>query len=194
MKAITVNGTIKKYNKIPKRWRRLATPDMVTVGYNYLTNEQHELDGFRDLVKPQYDDATQRLGQMIFDEDADNYTFEIVEMTEEEIAEELQRKEDNDDYSKELAMRKADGVIAFDRAMAFIMRRKDNGDINENQASRIVKEIYPLIEPLHKGLWLLVQENVQESDAPNNDDILDIFNTILNKINQYITDNYETTN
>ena len=47
MKAITVNGTIKKYKIIPKKWRRLATPDKITVGYNYLTNEEHELDGFR---------------------------------------------------------------------------------------------------------------------------------------------------
>ena len=191
MKAITVNGTIKKYNKIPKRWRRLATPDKITVGYNYLSSEQHELDGFRDLVKPEYDDATQRLGQMIYDESNDNYTFEIIEMSEEEIAEELQRKEDNDESANELARLKADGVLYFDRAIAFVMRRKAKGDINENQASRIVKEIYPLIEPLHKGLWMLVQDNLDESDAPNNDDILDIFNTIKNKINQYITDNYE---
>jgi hypothetical protein len=191
MKAITVNGTIKKYNKIPKNWRRLATPDRLTVGYDkYLSNEEHELDGFRDLVKPQYDDATQRLGQMIYDEDADNYTFEIVEMTEEEIAEELQRKEDNDQSAKDLARFKADGILYFDRAMAFVMRRKDNGDINENQASRIVKEIYPLIEPLHKGLWLLVKDNIDESDAPNNDDILDIFNTIKSKINEYVTNNF----
>ena len=191
MKAITVNGTIKKYNKIPKRWRRLATPDKITVGYNYLPSEEHELDGFRDLVKPEYDDATQRLGQMIYDESNDNYTFEIVEMSEEEIAEELQRKEDNDESANELARLKADGVLYFDRAIAFVMRRKAKGNINENQASRIVKEIYPLIEPLHKGLWMLVQDNLDESDAPNNDDILDIFNTIKNKINQYITDNYE---
>ena len=114
MKAITVNGTIKKYNKIPKNWRRLVTPDRVTVGYDkYLSNEEHELDGFRDLVKPEYDDATQRLGQMIYDEDADNYTFEIVEMPEEEIAEELQRKEDNDESANELARLKADGAISF---------------------------------------------------------------------------------
>ena len=190
MKAITVNGTVKKYNKIPKKWRRLATPDKITVGYNYLTNEEHELDGFRELVKPEYDDTTQRLGQMIYDEDADNYTFEIVEMSEEEIAEELQRKEDNDQSAKDLARFKADGILYFDRAIAFVMRRKANGEINENQASRIVKEIYPLIEPLHKGLWMLVQDNLDESDAPNNDDILDIFNTIKSKINEYVTNNF----
>ena len=30
---------------------------------------------------------------------------------------------------------------------------------------------------------MLVQDNLNESDAPNNDDILDIFNTIKSKIN-----------
>ncbi len=186
MKAITVNGTIKKYNKIPKKWRRLATPDKITVGYNYLTNEEHEKDGFRDLVKPEYDDATQRLGAMVFDKDSDNYSFEIVEMTEEEIAEELQRKEDNDQSSKDLAKLKADGIINFDRAIAFVMRRKENGRINENQANSVIKELYPLIEPLHSGLWVLVKHNLDDFEEPTNPEILDIFNTIKKKVNLYI--------
>jgi len=189
MKAITINGTIKKYNKIPKRWRRLATPDKITVGYNYLPSEEHELDGFRDLVKPEYDDATQRLGQMIYDEDADNYTFEIVEMSEEEIAEELQRKEDNDESANELARLKADGALAFDRAIAFILRRKKNGDIGDNQANRIIKDMYPMIEPLYKGLWMLVKENLDDATVPSNAEIQFIFNKIKDKVNDYIDNN-----
>ena len=190
MKAITVNGTIKKYNKIPKRWRRLATPDRVTVGYDkYLSNEEHELDGFRDLVKPEYDDATQRLGQMIYNEDADNYTFEIVEMSEEEIAEELQRKEDNDQSAKDLARCKADGILYFDRAIAFVMRRKKNGDIGNNQANRIIKDMYPMIEPLYKGLWMLVKENLDDATVPSNEEIQFIFNKIKDKVNEYININ-----
>ncbi len=190
MKAITINGTIKKYNKIPRNWRRLATPDRVTVGYDkYLSNEEHELDGFRDLVKPQYDDATQRLGQMIYDESADNYTFEIVEMSEEEIAEELQRKEDNDESANELARLKADGALHFDRAIAFILRRKKNGDIGENQANRIIKDMYPMIEPLYKGLWMLVKENLDDATVPSNAEIQFIFNKIKDKVNEYIDNN-----
>ena len=190
MKAITVNGTIKKYNKIPRNWRRLATPDRVTVGYDkYLSNEEHELDGFRDLVKPEYDDATQRLGQMIYNEDADNYTFEIVEMSEEEIAEELQRKEDNDESANELARLKADGALAFDRAIAFVMRRKKNGDIGNNQANRIIKDMYPMIEPLYKGLWMLVKENLDDATVPSNEEIQFIFNKIKDKVNEYININ-----
>ena len=190
MKAITVNGTINKYNKIPKRWRRLATPDKITVGYNYLPSEEHELDGFRDLVKPEYDDATQRLGQMIYDEDADNYTFEIVEMSEEEIAEELQRKEDNDESANELARLKADGALAFDRAIAFVMRRKKNGNIGDNQEAAIIREIYPMIEPLYKGLWKLTKEKLDNATIPSNPEIQLIFNKIIDKINQYITNNF----
>ena len=189
MKAITVNGTIKKYNKIPKRWRRLATPDKITVGYNYLPSEEHELDGFRDLFKPEYDDTTQRLGQMIYDEDADNYTFEIVEMSEEEIAEELQRKDDNDESANELARLKADGALAFDRAIAFVMRRKKNGNIGNNQANRIIKDMYPMIEPLHKGLWMLVKENLDDATVPSNEEIQFIFNKIKDKVDKYINNN-----
>ena len=154
-----------------------------------MSNEEHELDGFRDLVKPEYDDATQRLGQMIYNEDADNYTFEIVEMSEEEIAEELQRKEDNDQSAKDLARCKADGILYFDRAIAFVMRRKKNGNIGNNQANRIIKDMYPMIEPLYKGLWMLVKENLDDATVPSNEEIQFIFNKIKDKVNEYINNN-----
>lgn len=191
MKAITVNGQIKVFNKIPNQWYRIATPNQLTVGYNTLSNEEHEADGWRDIVDPVgFDPYTERKTAPIYNEADDNYTWETEDLTEDEAIEYVQEQEDKDEDALQLLKYKRDGVKAFDRAMALIMRRQRNGNITGSQAKAFAQGIYPEIEPLYKGLWQVAKANLNIATPPVNEELLDIWNIIVIKINKYIDNNY----
>ena len=70
MKAIEINGSIKKYSSIPKSWGG------VFAGFNLLSDEALETYGFYDVVEPDgYDSQIHDLGEIEFDAGNSVFTY-----------------------------------------------------------------------------------------------------------------------
>ena len=75
MKAIQINGAIKKYTTIPKSWGN------VICGFDLLSSSDWEAAGFYDVVTPSYDSAIQYLGDLEWDADSSTFTYPIIDRT-----------------------------------------------------------------------------------------------------------------
>ncbi len=203
-KAITVTEELKQSNKqifgslIEGSIRQIAIPNSFfsltynpgqrTDGYRTLANSIHESDGFFDVVFPGFDPATQKLGSIFFN--TTNFTFPVVALTAQEQTDFQQQVDDNDSSSAFIQNHKVNGVIAFDRAMSLIQRRLDNAIITGPQALGLAQGLYPELEPLYKGAWRLVKDNLATVTPPVNVDLLAIFNLIKDAVDQYVADNF----
>lgn len=84
MKAREENGTIKIYPEIPKDWNNI-------LNFRNASDETHRSEGFFDLVTPEYNSETQKLGDIFFDTPNFVFTFNVFDKTQEEILEEKER-------------------------------------------------------------------------------------------------------
>ena len=75
MKAIQINGAIKRYTTIPKAWGNTIG------GFDLLSSTEWEAAGFYDVVSPSYDSATQYLGDLEWDGDASVFTYPVIDRT-----------------------------------------------------------------------------------------------------------------
>ena len=75
MKAIQINGAIKRYTTIPKAWGN------VIGGFDLLSSTEWEAAGFYDVVTPDYDSATQKLGDLEWDADSNTFTYPVINKT-----------------------------------------------------------------------------------------------------------------
>ena len=75
MKAIQIDGAIKRYTTIPKAWGN------VIGGFDKLSSTEWEASGFYDVVTPSYDSATQYLGDLEWDGDASVFTYPVIDRT-----------------------------------------------------------------------------------------------------------------
>lgn len=78
MKAIEKDGQIKTYHQIPRSWG-------LTDGYDKLPTQKHYDDGWRDVVKPDFDANTEKIGAIYFDAQNDVFTYPVEALTDEEI-------------------------------------------------------------------------------------------------------------
>jgi hypothetical protein len=75
MKAIQIDGAIKRYTTIPKAWGN------VIGGFDLLSSSDWEEAGFYDVVTPDYDSATQNLGDLEWDADSSTFTYPVINKT-----------------------------------------------------------------------------------------------------------------
>lgn len=75
MKAIQIDGAIKRYTTIPKAWGN------VIGGFDLLSSSDWEAAGFYDVVTPDYDSATQNLGDLEWDADSSTFTYPVINKT-----------------------------------------------------------------------------------------------------------------
>jgi hypothetical protein len=75
MKAIQIDGAIKRYTTIPKAWGN------VIGGFDLLSSTDWEAAGFYDVVAPDYDSATQKLGDLEWDADSSTFTYPVINKT-----------------------------------------------------------------------------------------------------------------
>ena len=75
MKAIQIDGAIKRYTTIPKAWGNTIG------GFDLLSSTEWEAAGFYDVVTPSYDSATQYLGDLEWDGDASVFTYPVIDRT-----------------------------------------------------------------------------------------------------------------
>ena len=71
MKAIQVNGAIKKFASLPKVW----TDENGT----HLNIKDGQAYGFYNVVTPTYDSATQLLGDIQWDADSNTFTYPVLD-------------------------------------------------------------------------------------------------------------------
>ncbi len=117
-------------------------------------------------------------------------SFPIIALTAQEVIDHQQGVDDSDGSSETVQNHKFKGIEGFDRAIALIQRRFDNGVITANQAKGLAQALYPDLEPLYKGLWQLVKMNLDAVTPPTNADLLEIFNKIKNGVDNYVTNNF----
>ena len=110
MKGINLNGTIKTYSSVPKTWGNI-------LGVNYMSDEDLKGLGFYDVVTPSTS-ASQQLGDIFFDADAEVFTYPVESRTfDQTVAELKEQKIANlkDLYNRELA--KTDWIIIRDQEL-----------------------------------------------------------------------------
>ena len=75
MVAVQHEGAIKKFSSVPKSWGN------VMGGFNYLSQTELEAYGFYNVVTPEYNLATQYLGDLEWDADASVFTYPVIDRT-----------------------------------------------------------------------------------------------------------------
>ena len=86
MKSNLTESPFRQYSKLPKSWP--ARPRLIN--YDKADPAIHYEDGWRAVVFPDYDVALQRLGELIFDEENDHFTYAVIDKSAEEL--EAERK------------------------------------------------------------------------------------------------------
>ena len=81
MIAIDVNGTIKTYFSIPKSWGN-------QIGINYMTESEQNSLGFYPVVEPTIQ-ASQEFGDLYFDQENNEFTYQVNNVTISETVSEL---------------------------------------------------------------------------------------------------------
>tara|TARA_R100000654_G_scaffold1692_7_gene6238 strand:- start:4858 stop:5328 length:471 start_codon:yes stop_codon:yes gene_type:complete len=89
MKAIEINGQIKKYDRLPKSWGN------VLGGFDLLSDEQLKTYGFYDVVIPDYDVRIQELGDLYFDSASETFTKDVSNRTWTQTLAELKEQQIN---------------------------------------------------------------------------------------------------
>lgn len=110
----------------------------------------HYQHGWRDLVTPEIDHATEKLGELYFDEANDVVTYEVIEKTQQEIEAEVMAQ-------AQLAQEEALMAIKNSKILAEIQEFEDE-DALQNQSA------YPLWEA---GVYVALDEKRQDLDVNN---------------------------
>jgi len=75
MKAIQIDGAIKRFTKVPNSWGN------VMGGFNHLSDTELQEYGFYNVVTPDYNSATQYLGDLEWDADNSIFTYPVIDRT-----------------------------------------------------------------------------------------------------------------
>jgi len=142
MKTNINENPLKEYSQIPAIWQGIN-------GYQYAT-EQHYEDGWRDIVIPEIDHTTEKLGELIYDEANDVVTYEVIENTQQDIEAEIMAQ-------AKIAQEEALMAINNSKLLSEIQEFEDE-DALQNQSA------YPLWEA---NIYVSVGEKRQDLDANN---------------------------
>ncbi len=110
MKININDNPLKAYASIPKFWNGVHF-------YNNLEESEHISDGWRDLIVPEIDHTTEKLGELIYDEANDVGTYEVLEKTEQEIKDE---KLQNSEAEKQNLFTKLQETLLADKLLEVI--------------------------------------------------------------------------
>lgn len=142
MKTNINENPLKAYSQIPTIWNGVN-------GYQYAT-EQHYEDGWRDIVIPEFDHKTEKLGELYYDEGEDVGTYPVIEKTQQEIEAEVMAQAQS-------AQAEALKAIQDSKILSEIQEFEDE-DALQNQSA------YPLWEA---DVYVALDEKRQDLDANN---------------------------
>lgn len=75
MVAVQHEGAIKRFTTVPKSWGN------VMGGFNHLSESELQEYGFYNVVTPEYNSATQKLGDLEWDADNSVFTYPVINKT-----------------------------------------------------------------------------------------------------------------
>lgn len=145
MKAIEINGTVKTFSKLPNRWKNYTN-------FPLASEELLKQEGFFDVVQPEYNTETQRLGGIYFDEVNEVFTYPVIDKTQEQI-----------DQEKEAHLNALDSQ--FDQGAAKRLLRKAVATLVADEASLTAEDISD-IKMLYKQ-WRVGVIYDKDSDDPD---------------------------
>jgi hypothetical protein len=91
IKAITVNS--KRTIGVPKKWVRASKPGYEHPAYDTLSDEDHFLDGWKEVITPEFNSETHKTGEL--QEYEDRFEYDVDPLTQQEIdANYLAKQED----------------------------------------------------------------------------------------------------
>ena len=145
MKAIEINGEIKTFSKLPNRWKNYTN-------FPLASEELLKQEGFFDVVQPEHNTETQRLGEIYFDEAKEVFTYPVIDKTQEGL-----------DQEKEAELNVLDSQ--FDQDAAKRILRKVVEPLLADEASLTVEDILD-IKMLYKQ-WRVGVMYDKDSDDPD---------------------------
>lgn len=143
MVAIEINGQIKTFQNIPDKWNN-------TIGYNYFDASIHYVDGFRNVLEPQYNSTTQYKDVMIYDSVNNVYTYQVIDYTPEQLAANLTVTETNQDRS-DLEILERKGLNLYESAKNRFTRRNKKGMITKSRCKKVREYLHPIFLLLKTG-------------------------------------------
>lgn len=179
----TVNS-IRVFGSVPKSFAGPSKNYQRTDGYQHLHDSIHFNDGFKNVVTPSYDIATEKLGAIV-DQDS-IFTYPVLPKTQQEIDDHAQAILDVDAASQFFSKRKADGEIYLDRFDAYVYRQVVNGQITKAQAVAGLNFFHDALKPLERGYFELSNTRVNAL-ATANPDLLALKTKILNELAAYLS-------
>jgi len=179
-------GSIKQYSTYPNKY---WVTERVVGGYLYRT-DLHLADGFKDVILPVLDLATQKKGAIYFDEPNNVFTYAIIELTQLEIDAIVQQQLDADIAQDLINNRKSDGVLQFDRLMAIIERKFNDGTFSAPLAKGMIVYFDESISSITRGNWIVAKDNLETSPATTNAGALNLYNLVKDKVSDYVTNSY----
>jgi hypothetical protein len=206
MKAKEINGIVVEYlGLLPKKYNING----MSHNLNSLPEHIHEEQGFYRVFIPEIT-IYQNLISLIpsdLKEDVDiggtiyplAWVKRVYDFTPAEI---LAKDEEIAENAMEATINKrvSDGIEGVRRLRVYLERKYVEVPLNDAQRDGIEEALVPVENAIIKGEWKKAKKyftvggtvggEVVYIDPPGNSDLLDIYNFIKNKIDQYITNNY----
>jgi hypothetical protein len=170
---------LRTWSEIPKYWD--ARP--FTANYNKLHESELIADGWRDIVEPVLTDTQKRGSLVVLN---DSVTYEIIDLTPQEIADREQAQEDSDQSADLFNTAKSDGNQMFDRFLVSIQRQFDNGNLTGGQALQCYNMLYLPLLPLKDGMFRIAQSSLNDIVPPTNAKVLAVLDMAKQKVNAYV--------
>jgi len=143
MIAIEINGQIQTFSAIPDKWNH-------TLGYNYEDASIHYVDGFRNVVEPQYNTTTQYKGSIIYDNVNNVFTYAVIDFTQEQIDTNLVIKEDSEDKSDQDILNDK-GIRLYEKTKKRLIRKNKKGNLNKAKCKKVREALHPTFLKLRTG-------------------------------------------
>jgi hypothetical protein len=169
---------LRTWSRIPKYWE--TRPFMMNYDKNLAI---HFEDGWRDVVVPVITE-NQKLGSLVVLNDT--VTYQIIDLTVQEIADRGQQREDSDQSADLFNTAKSDGIQMFDRFLVSIQRQFDSGNLTGVQALQCYNMLYLPLLPLKDGMFRIAQSSLNAIVPPTNAKVLAVLDMAKQKVNAYV--------
>ena len=156
MKAIKINNEIKAYNQLPKTWKN-------HMNFRMADETLQKQEGFFDVVNPEFNTETQRLGEIYWDESNQVFTYPVEAIPQSELDERKQRELDmmdrqfDNEAAKRLLRKVAEPILADeanlaeqdieDAKMLYPVWRGTGIDYEVEDKVRHEEQLYKVIQP-----------------------------------------------
>ena len=147
-------GSIRQLSSIPKSfYSPTYFVGQRTDGYQTLI-DIHEADGFFSIVKPTYDTAIEKLGDLFFDVTTQKFTHPVIAFTQFELDANLETNEDSEARTK-IDAHTEKGANLYGRCERKIWRRRfKDSDANNKLTNGDARSLKKWFAPVYQ--WLIL--------------------------------------